>query len=309
MSLKGTQFIIRHEGFVSKAYRDPVGIITIGTGFTNRSKTVRQWWKMTRDRPIQMGDTISKSENAKLLKAAIEYEYGKPVGPALGKKAPQHAIDAGVSVSFNCGPGSLKWTWATLYKSGQHSRSSERLRTTAVTARGRKLPGLVRRRREEADLLLYGNYHLDGSAVRFGTSDSEQPGYDAQLQQDQKLLNKIGYDCGTPDGLWGGKTKAAVRKLQSDHDLIVDGILGPATRAKIQRLANAKREAKGAGAAGGGSAAGGAGVDTAAPAADLQALSLVSDLLLYGGLAVLVIGFAYLAWFYRDEINSFLRRL
>jgi lysozyme len=38
ISALGLDFVVRHEGFVSRAYRDPAGIWTIGTGFTNRSR-------------------------------------------------------------------------------------------------------------------------------------------------------------------------------------------------------------------------------------------------------------------------------
>jgi len=45
LSHKGTQFITRHEGIVLKWYRDPVGVGTIGIGFTWRSTAFKAWWK------------------------------------------------------------------------------------------------------------------------------------------------------------------------------------------------------------------------------------------------------------------------
>ncbi|PCI03864.1 MAG: lysozyme [Hyphomicrobiales bacterium] len=308
MSKKGAAFIRKHEGFVSKAYRCPAGKITIGTGFTNGSKTALQWFKKSRGHKIRMGDRIDIVENDKLLTKAMNEEYGIGVANALGTAAPKHAKDAGTSVSFNCGPGSLKWSWAKLYKAGNIKQSAARLRTTAVTARGRRLRGLVRRRDEEANLLQHGDYgNLKSTPNSHGAkAGTAKPVFSEQLKQDQQMLNSLGYDCGKADGLWGFKTATAVKALQRATDLIVDGILGPATRAKIIRLANAKREVTGVATAGGGTAGGSLAVEDTA---SVEAITQTSDWILYGGLAVLGVGLAYLAWFYRDEIKSALKRI
>lgn len=46
----------------------------------------------------------------------------------------------------------------------------------------------------------------------------------------QRLLNKIGYNCGDADGIFGTKTEEAVKRFQTDHGLKVDGIAGEATQ-------------------------------------------------------------------------------
>lgn len=46
----------------------------------------------------------------------------------------------------------------------------------------------------------------------------------------QTLLNKLGFDCGTVDGIFGSKTEAAVRLFQAAKGLKVDGIAGEATQ-------------------------------------------------------------------------------
>lgn len=45
----------------------------------------------------------------------------------------------------------------------------------------------------------------------------------ATIKNVQKALNKLGYDCGTPDGIMGKKTKAAIKDYQKDKDLKVTG--------------------------------------------------------------------------------------
>lgn len=49
----------------------------------------------------------------------------------------------------------------------------------------------------------------------------------------QELLNALGYDCGSVDGIFGSKTKAAVLAFQKANGLGMDGIVGPLTWAKL----------------------------------------------------------------------------
>ena len=55
-------------------------------------------------------------------------------------------------------------------------------------------------------------------------------GSDSKLQE---LLNALGYDCGSVDGIFGSKTKAAVLAFQKANGLGADGIVGPLTWAKL----------------------------------------------------------------------------
>ena len=48
------------------------------------------------------------------------------------------------------------------------------------------------------------------------------------IAQVQQALNEEGYDCGTPDGVPGKKTKKAIKKYQKKHDLDVDGKISDA---------------------------------------------------------------------------------
>lgn len=49
----------------------------------------------------------------------------------------------------------------------------------------------------------------------------------------QGALNAIGYECGDCDGIYGTKTEAAVRKLQGDTGIYIDGECGKDTYGKI----------------------------------------------------------------------------
>ena len=48
----------------------------------------------------------------------------------------------------------------------------------------------------------------------------------------QYQLNSKGYSLSV-DGIWGNRTEEMVRAFQADNGLVVDGIVGPATRAKL----------------------------------------------------------------------------
>lgn len=54
----------------------------------------------------------------------------------------------------------------------------------------------------------------------------------------QEMLNKLGYNCGEPDGSYGTNTEKAVRKFQAANGLTVDGIAGTKTRTAIEKAAS-----------------------------------------------------------------------
>ena len=60
-------------------------------------------------------------------------------------------------------------------------------------------------------------------------------GEDVRALQEQ--LNKLGFDCGTADGIFGQKTSKGVKAFQAAHNLEVDGIVGKKTRCALQSLA------------------------------------------------------------------------
>ncbi len=59
----------------------------------------------------------------------------------------------------------------------------------------------------------------------------------------QRRLNRLGFDCGYDDGLFGPQTVAAVREFQLNAGLLVDGIAGLETIDHLLRLHRAHQEA------------------------------------------------------------------
>jgi lysozyme len=298
-STDDVRFIAHHESpggkAVSRAYRCPAGVITIGHGFTMGSKVFAAWWRAKHGRALQMGDTISQADADMLLKRLIDEEYGAAVA-AKARPARQHQFGAASSMSFNCGPGALGWKWAAALARGDIAESARLLRTTAVTANGRRLAGLVRRRDEEATLLETGRYTVNGpAALPSAVSQTAD-----EVREYQQQLISLGYDVGPAgaDGISGKLTTAAVLKFQTDQQLVADGLVGPATRATLIRALDAKR---GNQAVSGGAAAGGAG---GAAVSDPSTIDVASSALFWGLAAVLVVGAVILFLKYRGVLTG-----
>ena len=283
ISDRGLAFVARHEGFVSRAYKDPVGVLTIGYGFTMGSRIFADYWRARYGRGLMMGDTIDRATADMLLRKMIDEEYGREVTRVLGA-LPQHQHDAACSVAFNLGPRALTWRWAQALKAGNVSGAANILGANYNTAGGRKLAGLVRRRREEARLLRDGDYGVDPAGR--GARSAAARG-DAAAEAGE-MLAQLGYQV--------ADLPAAIRKFQQDNPpLVVDGIWGPASRSTAQR----RLTAQGAGTAAKvmAPAAGATGI-AAEQVADIDWTTVAYALGAAGALAVL----GYLAWVNRGRI-------
>ena len=47
-----------------------------------------------------------------------------------------------------------------------------------------------------------------------------------EVKKLQEQLNKLGYNCGKVDGIFGSRTESAVKAFQKANGLVVDGIVG-----------------------------------------------------------------------------------
>ena len=238
LSAKGATFMRLHEGFVARWYLDPVGIPTIGIGFTWRSTSFRKWWKANKPGvEFLRGATMTRAEAEDALRYLVDNEYGKAVNDFLKKRVDQHVYDGMVSPVFNLGPDSLKWKWAAAIKRGDIVDGARRLTTTGVTAQGVRLAGLVRRHKEEAHLIRDGVYTGVGGvahtpvvklpAMADGMLERGEAGPEvAQLIRD---LHRLGFYDGILDDIYGHGTEAAVLDYQCENNLVADGKAGPVT--------------------------------------------------------------------------------
>lgn len=247
LSVNGATFLRLQEGFVDHAYRDAVGVLTIGVGFTWRSNAFRQWWE--KNRPGQLfglSARMTRSEADNCLRYLCQDEYGKAVNDFLGHDVPPHVFDAMTSVVFNCGAGTLDDRWAIAAKRADYVTAARFLETTRVTAKGKKLAGLVRRRREEGLLISKGIYT---GVTTSGPPAVVDPLVDGVLVRGERgpavaalilNLSALGFYTGRLDDVFGFGTEAAVLKFQRATGLKDDGYAGPKTLALIAEKVKAK---------------------------------------------------------------------
>lgn len=287
-SAKGIAALEHHEGVVLKAYRDPVGIWTIGAGLTKASGVVT---------PVA-GMTITNTKASKLLARALERNYEPAVRREM-KSARQAEFDAGVSFHFNTGAIG-RASWVRHWRKGAWAKVEPAIKAWRKGG-GRVLPGLVHRRADEYRMLRHGIYPGQGtSAAHMSAVNTEErrlarfvvalpEGGEAEVA---KAFASLGYEASRGKPI----LRSTVLAFQRDHDLTVDGLIGKATLSTLQRRLDARRKSAQTAVAG-----------SAAPAAE-AGLGGVPDWVLYGGIAVCALLLVYLAYTYRDALAAKLQR-
>lgn len=140
-SKKGIDLIKKYEGLRLKAYKCPAGIWTIGYGHTNG---------------VMKGDVTNEIGATEMLKEDLA--WAERAVAATGAKLNQNQFDALVSLTFNIGSGNFKKQWLEVVKANpDDGRLYEKFQkwvkaTDPATGEKVTLPGLVKRRKEEADL-------------------------------------------------------------------------------------------------------------------------------------------------------------
>lgn len=139
ISKKGLDLIKTFEGLELKAYKDSVGVLTIGWGSTGSH--------------VKPGMSITKEQAEELLKQDVS-RFEKGVNDLVKVPLIQNQFDALVSFSFNLGLGNLKSSTLLrkLNASDYSGAASEFLRWNR--AGNKVLAGLTRRRIAERDLFL-----------------------------------------------------------------------------------------------------------------------------------------------------------
>lgn len=142
-SEKCLDLIKASEGCILHAYKDKVGVWTIGWGCTYYPN----------GNPIRQGETISQAQADELLAWQVKLKAVGVNSCLLGTKANQNQFDALVDFVYNLGLGALQKS--TLLKKLKIDPSDPTIRGEFAKwnlARGIVLDDLVKRRKAEADL-------------------------------------------------------------------------------------------------------------------------------------------------------------
>lgn len=136
------------EGRRLKAYRDSVGVWTIGYGHTSRAGAPK----------VAAGMKITETEADEILSRDLGM-FERGVSDALRKakgEVLQHEFDALVDLAFNIGLGAFRSSsLLRAYLAGDKARAAEKF-LDWNKAGGRVLPGLVARRKRERAWFLTG---------------------------------------------------------------------------------------------------------------------------------------------------------
>lgn len=196
-SSKGIALIKSFEGCRLQAYKDSVGVLTIGYGHTG---------------DVKAGQVISQGFAEELLKADLT-KFERNVTKYTPFAMNQNQFDALVSFAFNCGVGNLK-----KLVSGRTPAQVAKKIPEYNKAGGRVLAGLTRRRQAEKVLFLSGG----NRTLKNGSRGDD-------VKELQKMLTEAGFSCGAADGVFGTNTKKAVIEYQKSKGLTADGIVGEKT--------------------------------------------------------------------------------
>lgn len=130
----GIGYIKKHEGLRLTAYRCAAGVLTIGYGHTGPDVTP--------------GETITEEEAELILRRDLA-RFEACVARTC-PKATTHEFDAMVSLAYNIGEDAFeKSSVARLHNAGKKAEAAQAF-ALWNKAKGRVLPGLVKRRAEEA---------------------------------------------------------------------------------------------------------------------------------------------------------------
>jgi len=211
VSQAGIDLIKEFEGLRLEAYRDAVGVWTIGYGHTETARP---------------GMKITEAEAEALLRYDIDKRV-PAIERALKVKVTQNQFDAIVSFVFNVGVGAFRSS--TLLKNinrGDIEDEADEF-DRWVYAGGKKLPGLVRRRAAERALF----ESVEAPPPPTEVTEWNMPVLSRPYQDSTAARLFLHLVDGRSTSLPAnpGALEFSIKRYQRDNDLVIDGIAGKDT--------------------------------------------------------------------------------
>jgi lysozyme len=223
----GLNVLKEREGVRLTAYKDSVGVWTIGWGHTAG---------------VKRGDRITRETAEAYLAADID-THAAPILAAVTVPLEDHEADALVSVAFNIGVGGFKRsTFLRKLNAGDKAGCAEALLDW------NKPPEIkTRRAAERAQFLTPYSVALPVATLKASAAKPSAPRAPAaprqwaedglavfEVRSVQERLRALGYFMvGKVDGSWGDATTAAIVALQKQAGITADGHYGPETKAAL----------------------------------------------------------------------------
>jgi len=144
VSKHGREFITAHEGEILRVYLDPVGLPTMGVGhlLTDEEKA-----------KYPVGSVITRGVSQEFLERDLR-RFENAVSALVKVPINQNQFDALVSFAFNVGEANFKRSSVLRHlNAGLYAKAADAF-LAWNKSKGKVLPGLTRRRKEERDLFL-----------------------------------------------------------------------------------------------------------------------------------------------------------
>lgn len=131
------------EGVKLEAYKDPVGVVTIGAGHTGKD--------------VKMGDKITRKQAEQLAVKDIN-KHWDAIKPYIKVPVSQNEAEAFADLAYNIGAANFrKSTLLKKLNAGDYPGACRAIKSW-VYAKGKKLPGLVKRREAEYQRCMGGEW-------------------------------------------------------------------------------------------------------------------------------------------------------
>jgi len=200
------------EGLKLEAYFDPVGVLTIGYGYTNRAGF---------GPGVSFGDVWTK-EKAEEMLAETLVRFANEIRPLLKRDATENQFGAMLSLAYNIGTGAFsRSTCLKRFNAGDIEGAADAL-TWFNKAGGKVLRGLVRRR--EAERVLF----LSDVPSRINKDTNIQPDPEKKPTDSTTLWSAI---VAAVSG--GGGVLTAIGQMEGTAQLMVIGFAGLAMLALV----------------------------------------------------------------------------